>query len=157
MKKYWLALLLIPLLVGCRNIVERPETHARLLLLPKAPQPAPADHAYALAYADLVHAGWIQGTMAQQRDSVLGMEGRLNSYLNMAAASELDVYAWPPQREARNAIYTSRATDTQDSITRTNRFINSLDCEYAQLLMQSFAEQQSGRAIEAGHVPIPPR
>lgn len=157
MKKYWVVLLLIPLLAGCRNIVERPETHARLLILPKATQPAPADHAYALAYADIVRAGWIQDTMARQRNSVLGMEGRLNNYLNMAAASELDAYAWPPQREARNVIYTSRVIDTQDSITRTSRFINSLDCQYAQLLMQSFAEQQSGRAIEAGHVPIPPR
>jgi len=156
MRKIWAALLAIPLLVGCKNVVEMPETRM-VIVEPKSPAPSPADHVYALAYADKLRADWVADMVRENEVKVAEMTAVRDDYLTKAAMNAVDVFSWPPRTRAADQLYTFRAIGQQEDMTRDHRFVNGLGVFEAQLLMQAFAEEQAGRKIEEGSVPHPPR
>ncbi len=156
MRKFWAVLLALPLLVGCRNVIEQP-LQGMMIVEPKAPQPGPADHAYALAYADRVRADWVADLIAQNQVRLGEMTAIRDDYLNKAGAYEVDVFGWPPRTQAGNLLYSSWAAGVQEDMNEGRWLIQSLDYSRYQLLNQAFEAEYTGRKVEAGSVPYPYR
>jgi hypothetical protein len=124
-----------------------------MIVMPKTPQPSAADHAFAMAYADLGRAAWVRDVITDNNVMADELTGLRDRYLTHAAACELDAFAWAPQRAACNSLYTTWAVASQESATLVHRFVIGLGCSESQLLMQSFDEERNGYAIAAGDVP----